>query len=69
MTRPHSPLEACCSPQVFCFFFGIGAVYAADQKNEIPVESAIDHVVVYEQGAQIERLANVSFAREPCLGF
>jgi len=62
MTRPHSPLERLLLVAGFLFLlFGIGAaVYAGDQKNEIPVESAIDHVVVYEQGAQIERLANVS---------
>ena len=28
--------------------------------NETPVASHIDHVVVYEQGAQVERLADVS---------
>ena len=43
------------------FLLGLGkAANAGSPTEEIPVSSAIDHVVVYEQGAQVERLAEVS---------
>ena len=43
----------------------LGLASAAQAKtstppHEIPVTSRIDHVVVYEQGAQVERVAEVA---------
>lgn len=64
MIRPHTSLErllliAAAAALVMGLSFAATAAPAAD-KSEVPVSSSIDHVVVYEQGAQIERLASVS---------
>jgi hypothetical protein len=64
MTRPHSSLERLLlAAAILALLLGLSFAAAAagpSVNNEVPVQSAIDHVVVYEQGAQIERLAPVS---------
>ena len=64
MIRPHSSLERLLlAAALLALLLGLSFAAAAAPSSdnyEVPVESAIDHVVVYEQGAQIERLAPVS---------
>ena len=64
MIRPHSSLERLLlAAAILALLLGLSFAAAASpssNNHEVPVESAIDHVVVYEQGAQIERLAPVS---------
>ena len=64
MTRPHSSLERLLlAAAILALLLGLSFAAAAagpSDNNEVPVQSAIDHVVVYEQGAQIERLASVT---------
>ena len=64
MIRPHSSLERLLlAAAILALLLGLSFAAAAapsSDNHEVPVESAIDHVVVYEQGAQIERLAPVS---------
>ena len=64
MIRPHSSLERLLlAAALLALLLGLSFAAAAapsSDNHEVPVESAIDHVVVYEQGAQIERLAPVS---------
>lgn len=67
MIRPHSSLERLLlAAAVVALLLGLSfAASASPASNsaEVPVTSAIDHVVVYEQGAQIERLASVSLRK------
>lgn len=67
MIRPHSSLERLLLlASVAALVLGLSVAASAAPVNpvkEMPVESAIDHVVVYEQGAQVERLAQVSLQR------
>ena len=64
MIRPHSSLERLLlAAAILALLLGLSFAAAAvppSDNHEVPVESAIDHVVVYEQGAQIKRLAPVS---------
>ena len=64
MIQSHSSLERMLLLAAFAsLFFGacsIALATPAPTNEETPVTSAIDHVVVYEQGSQVERLANVS---------
>jgi hypothetical protein len=62
MIRPHSSLERLLLfAALLVLLLGLAfAATAAPNNKEIPVESAIDHVVVYEQGAQVERLSKVT---------
>ena len=64
MIRPQTTLERLTLVAAVLFFFlGLGtAALATDEMppKEVTVQSKIDHVVVYEQGAQVERLANIS---------
>jgi hypothetical protein len=64
MIRPHTSLERLLlAAALLALLLGLSVAAAASPSapnNEVPVESAIDHVVVYEQGAQVERLATVS---------
>ena len=64
MIRPHTSLERLLLlAAMAAFVLGLSFVATAapsPNKAEVPVSSSIDHVVVYEQGAQIERLASVS---------
>jgi len=67
MIRPHSSFERMILlAAVAALVLGLSFAATAAPVNpvkEMPVESAIDHVVVYEQGAQVERLAKVSLQR------
>lgn len=67
MFRPHSSLERLLlAAAVVALLLGLSYAAAASPASnsaEVPVTSAIDHVVVYEQGAQIERLASVSLRK------
>lgn len=64
MIRPHSSFERLLlAAAILALLLGLSFAAAAagpSDNHEVPVESAIDHVVVYEQGAQIERLAPVT---------
>ena len=64
MIRPRSSVEMLLLASALAAFLlglSMAASAASNSSNlEVPVLSSIDHVVVYEQGAQIERLAAVS---------
>jgi len=67
MIRPHTTFERLLlTAGLVALMLGLALVASARaplanlSSNETPVASHIDHVVVYEQGAQVERLADVS---------
>ena len=68
MIRPHTTLERfVLAAAVLALLLGLSLFATAAPANptdrEVSVKSTIDHVVVYEQGAQVERLANVTLRK------
>ena len=68
MIRPHTTLERfVLAAAVLTLLLGLSLFATAAPANptdrEVSVKSTIDHVVVYEQGAQVERLANVTLRK------